>query len=107
VANARIAALEAKLNASREAWEGANAEKATKSAETKAKKAEKALSDADQRRIQREQTIAERLYKISVLVGSKCYVCLFWLLAQICIADILFSFFGLFLCGAAEKIGVS
>jgi hypothetical protein len=36
-ANARIAALEAKLNASREAWEGANAakvaaEKATKSA---------------------------------------------------------------------------
>jgi hypothetical protein len=51
-ANARIAALEAELNASREAWEGANAEKATKSAETKAKKAEKALSDADQRRIQ-------------------------------------------------------
>jgi hypothetical protein len=51
-ANARIEALEAELNASREAWEGANAEKATKSAETKAKKAEKALSDADQRRIQ-------------------------------------------------------
>jgi hypothetical protein len=44
-ANARIEALEAELNASREAWEGANAakvvaEKATKSAETKAKKAE-------------------------------------------------------------------
>jgi hypothetical protein len=43
-ANARISALEAKLNASREAWEGATAakavvEKATKSAETKAKKA--------------------------------------------------------------------
>jgi hypothetical protein len=33
--------------------------------------------------------------------------CLFWLLAQICIADILFAFFGLFLCGAAEKIRVS
>jgi hypothetical protein len=33
--------------------------------------------------------------------------CLFWLLAQICIADILFAFFGLFLYGAAEKIGVS
>jgi hypothetical protein len=51
-ANARIADLEAELTASREAWEGANdakvaAEKATKSAETKAKKAEKALVTAD------------------------------------------------------------
>jgi hypothetical protein len=110
--SARISALEAELNAAREAWEGANAvkvavEKVAKSAETRAKKAEKALSDADQNRVQREQTIAERLDKISVLVGSKCCVCLFWLLAQICIADILFSFFGLFLYGAAEKIGVS
>jgi chromosome segregation ATPase len=78
-ANARIAALEAEFNASREAWEGANAakvaaEKATKSAETKAKKAEKALADADQKRVQREQTIAECLNKISVLVGGKCRV---------------------------------
>jgi hypothetical protein len=53
VANACIAALEAELNASREAWEGANAakvaaEKATKSAETKTKKAEKALVDTSQ-----------------------------------------------------------
>jgi hypothetical protein len=40
-------------------------------------------------------------------VGSKCCVCLFWLLAHICIADILFASFGLFLCGAPEKIGVS
>jgi hypothetical protein len=51
-ANARIVALEAELTASREAWEGANsakvtAEKATKLAETKAKKAEKALVTAD------------------------------------------------------------
>jgi hypothetical protein len=78
-ANACIAALEADLNASREAWEGANAakvaaEKAAKSAETKAKKAEKALADADQKRVLREQAIAERLDKISVLVGSKCLV---------------------------------
>jgi hypothetical protein len=63
-ANARIAALEAKLTASREAWEGANAakvaaEKATKSAGTKAKKAKKALVDADQKRVRREQAIAE------------------------------------------------
>jgi hypothetical protein len=103
-ANAHISALEAELNASREAWEGANAmkvaaEKVAKSAETKAKKAEKALSDAGQKRVQREQTITERLDKISVLVGSKCCICLFLLLAQICTADILFSFFGLFLCG--------
>jgi hypothetical protein len=111
VAN-RISALEAELNAAREAWEGANAakvaaEKVAKSAETKAKKTEKVLSNADQKRVQRERTIAERLDKISVLVGSKCCVCLFWLLAQICIADILFAFFGLFLRDAAEKIGVS
>jgi hypothetical protein len=78
-ANARIAALEAELNASREAWEGANtakvaAEKATKPAETKAKKVEKALADADQKCVRREQTIAKRLDKISVLVGGKCRV---------------------------------
>jgi chromosome segregation ATPase len=87
MANARISALEAKLNASREAWEGANAakvaaEKAAKSAETKAKKAEKALADADQKRVQREQAIAEHLDRISVLVGSKCHVVLFCLLAH-------------------------
>jgi chromosome segregation ATPase len=87
VANARIAALEAELNASREAWEGANAakvaaEKATKSAETKAKKAEKALADADQKRVHREQAIAKRLDKISVLVGSKCRIALFCPLAH-------------------------
>jgi hypothetical protein len=87
VANAHIAALEAKLNASREAWECANAtkvaaEKATKSAETKAKKAEKALADTDQKRVQREQAIAEHLDKILVLVGSKCHVVLFCLLAH-------------------------
>jgi chromosome segregation ATPase len=86
-ANARIVALEAELNASREAWEGANAakvaaEKATKSAETKAKKAEKALADADQKRVRREQAIADHLDKISVLVGSKCRIVLFCLLAH-------------------------
>jgi hypothetical protein len=43
-ANARIAALEAELNASREAWEGANAAKvAAEKATTKAKKAKKHL----------------------------------------------------------------
>jgi hypothetical protein len=85
--NARISALEAKLNAAREAWEVSNAakvsaEKIAKSAETKAKKAEKALADANQRQIQREQSIAARLDKISVAVGSKYCVFLFWLLCS-------------------------
>jgi chromosome segregation ATPase len=81
-ANARISALEAELNAARVAWEGVNAakvatKKIAKSIETKAKKAEKSLSDADQKRVQRERAIAEHLDKISVLVGSKCRVVLF------------------------------
>jgi hypothetical protein len=56
VANARIASLEAKLNASRKAWDTATAakvavEKSAKSAATKAKKAEKAHADANQGRV--------------------------------------------------------
>jgi hypothetical protein len=52
VANARIASLEAKLNASRKAFDATTAAKATadksqKLALAKAKKAEKALADAD------------------------------------------------------------
>jgi hypothetical protein len=52
VANARIASLEAKLNASQKAFDAATAAKATvdksqKSALAKAKKAEKTLADAD------------------------------------------------------------
>jgi hypothetical protein len=81
-ANARIASLEAELNASREAWDIATAakvatEKTAKSAETKAKKAEKALADADQRHVRREQTTAKRLNKILALVGGKYHVVLF------------------------------
>jgi hypothetical protein len=52
MARARISALEAELKASREDWESTNAakvsaEKVAKSAETRAKKAKKALADAD------------------------------------------------------------
>jgi hypothetical protein len=76
VANACIASLEAKLNASRKAWDTATAakvaaEKSAKSAATKAKKAEKALADADQGRFQREQAITKRLNQISTLAGGK------------------------------------
>jgi hypothetical protein len=51
-ANAHIASLEAKLEASRKAWDVATAvkvavEKSAKLAAAKAKKAEKALADAD------------------------------------------------------------
>jgi chromosome segregation ATPase len=81
-ANARIASLEAKLNASRKAWDTATAakvaaKKSAKSAAAKAKKAEKALADADQGRVQREQAITKRLNQISTLAGGKYHaICL-------------------------------
>jgi hypothetical protein len=56
-ANARIASLEAELNASRKAYDvaaaaKANAEKSQKSALGKAKKAEKALAEANKEHAQ-------------------------------------------------------
>jgi hypothetical protein len=80
--NARIASLEAELNASRKAWDTATAakvaaEKAAKSTATKAKKAEKALTDADQGRVKREQAITKRLNQISALAGGKYHAILF------------------------------
>jgi hypothetical protein len=100
-ANARISALEAKLKAAKEAWEGANAtkvsaEKVAKLAETKAKKAKKALADADQKQIQREQSIAAHLDKISVAVGSKCCFVLFGYLLRLAFADICLLSFACF-----------
>jgi uncharacterized membrane protein YgaE (UPF0421/DUF939 family) len=91
-AHALISTLEAELKAAGEACESANAakvfaEKVAKSAKTKAKRAEKALADADQKRIQREQSIAERLDKISILVGSKCRVIHFGYLFRLVFAD--------------------
>jgi chromosome segregation ATPase len=82
-ANARISSLEAELNASRKAWDAATAakvaaEKSAKSVVAKAKKAEKALADADQGCVQREQDITKRLNQISTLAGGKYrVVCLF------------------------------
>jgi hypothetical protein len=74
--NACIASLEAELEASRKAWDTATAtkvaaEKSAKSAAAKAKKAEKALADADQGRVQREQAITKRLNQISALASGK------------------------------------
>jgi hypothetical protein len=83
-ANARISSLEAELEASRKAWDVATAaktaaEKSTKSEVDKAKKAEKALVDADRDRVQREQAITKRLYQISALAGGKYHAFLFFI----------------------------
>jgi hypothetical protein len=70
VANARIASLEAKLNALQKSFDVATAAKATtdksqKSVLAKAKKAEKALADADKEHHLREQAVAEWLQTMS------------------------------------------
>jgi hypothetical protein len=77
-ANARIASLEAELNASRKAYDvataaKANAEKSQKAALGKAKKAEKALAEANKEHAQREQAMAERLHTMSTAAESKCF----------------------------------
>jgi hypothetical protein len=75
-ANACISSLEAELEAFRKAFDVAataktTAEKSTKSALARAKKAEKALADANQGGIQREQAVTECLNKIWALAGGK------------------------------------
>jgi hypothetical protein len=84
-ANACISSLEAEIKASRKAFDAATAakttaEKSTKSALAKAKKAEKALADANQGPIQKEQAVSERLNKISALAGGKhhAFSLLYW-----------------------------
>jgi hypothetical protein len=74
-ANARISSLEAELNASRKAFDAAtaakvSAEKSTKSALAKAKKAEKALTDANKEHLQREQAVTEWLNMMSAAAGG-------------------------------------
>jgi hypothetical protein len=111
-ANAHIASLEAKLDASRKAWDIATAakvavENTTKSAETKVTKAEKALATADQKHAQRDRTVTERLDKISALFGGKhsvvifCFFFLVLLVADIFSPSLVFVF-----CTAAEKVGL-
>jgi hypothetical protein len=82
MANARIASLEAKIEASRKAWDIATAakvaaEKSAKSAATKAKKAKKPLADADQGCVQTEQAITKCLNRILALAGGKYRAVLF------------------------------
>jgi hypothetical protein len=78
-ANARIASLEAELSASQKAYDiaaaaKASAEKSQKSALGKAKKAEKALADANREHAQREQAVMERLHIMSTSAESRCFV---------------------------------
>jgi hypothetical protein len=84
-ANARIASLEAELSASWRAFDvvtvaKANAEKSHKSALAKAKKAEKALADANKEHLQREQAVAEWLHTMSAAAGGTYLSCLLLLL---------------------------
>jgi hypothetical protein len=51
----------------------ANAEKSQKAALGKAKKAEKALAEANKEHAQREQAVAERLHMMSTAAESKCF----------------------------------
>jgi hypothetical protein len=81
-ANAHIASLEAELEASQKAWDVATAAKATaektaKAAMTKEKKVEKALANANQGRVQREEAITKRLNQVSALAGGEYLSALF------------------------------
>jgi hypothetical protein len=74
-ANARIASLEAELNASQRAYDIAtaakvSAEKLHKSTLAKEKKAEKALADANKEHLQREQAVTEWLQTMSATAGG-------------------------------------
>jgi hypothetical protein len=80
--NTHIASLEAELEASQKAWDVATGTKATgeksaKAVMAKAKKAEKALADANQGRLQREEAITDCLHRISALAGGECLSALF------------------------------
>jgi hypothetical protein len=75
IANARISSLEAELNASQKAFDvttaaKVSAEKSNKLALAKAKKAEKALADANKEHLQQEQAMAERLNTMFAAAGG-------------------------------------
>jgi hypothetical protein len=112
-ANACISSLKAELEASRKAFDvvaatKTTAEKFTKSALAKAKKAEKALADANQERIQREQAITKRLNKISAFAGGKYHAFPFFAdLPILILADLCFLIFCLCPFVSLDHTGVS
>jgi hypothetical protein len=88
-ANAHVASLEAELSASQKAYDvattaKASAEKSQKSALGKAKKAEKALADANKEHSQREQAVTERLRMMSTATEGKYLPCLLFRLLLHC-----------------------
>jgi hypothetical protein len=100
MANARIASLEAELRASQKAYDAAataktNAEKSQKSTLGKAKRAKKALADANKDRAQREQAMAERLHTMSTAAKSKCFTLssIFDFCCTVVLADFFLLFF--------------
>jgi hypothetical protein len=99
IANARIALLEAELSASQKAYDvaaaaKASAEKSQKSAIGKAKKAEKALADANKEHAQREKAMVERLRTMSAAAEGKDFALSFIStpLALFVLADAFLSF---------------
>jgi hypothetical protein len=113
-ANARIASLEAELSASQKAYDvaaaaKASAEKSQRSTLGKAKKAEKALADANKEHAQREQAVTERLRTMSASAKSKCFVLSFILtpIVLFILADTFLSLFSFVLLCCAGFTGVS
>jgi hypothetical protein len=101
-ANARIASLEAELSASQKAYDiaaatKASAEKSQKSTLVKAKKAEKALADANKEQAQREEAVTEHLRTMSAAAEGKCFA-LSLISTPIALLYLLIHFFPFFLC---------
>jgi hypothetical protein len=97
-ANARVASLEAELEASRTAFDAAtaakvNAEKSAKSGLAKAKKAEKDLANAKKEHLQREHAVDERLNQMSAAAGGIYYTFFHFIgfLALLCLLMYSFS----------------
>jgi hypothetical protein len=74
-----------------------NAEKSQKSALVKAKKAEKALADANKERTQREQAVTERLRTMSATAEGK-YFALSFISTPVALLYLLILFFPFSLC---------
>jgi hypothetical protein len=101
-ANARIALLEAELSASQKAYDvaaaaKASAEKSQKSALCKAKKAKKALADANKEHAQREQAVTERLRTMSATAKGK-HFALSYISTPVALLSLLMLFFPSFFC---------
>jgi hypothetical protein len=110
-ANARIALLEAELEASQKAYDAATAAKTVagksqKSALARAKKAERELADTSKGHAQREQAMAERLHTMSSAAASKFFDLSFCFSTSVVLVYLLTLIsFSLFYC--AELTAVS